>query len=378
MHVVNISLSPSVLDTESVTAKRLAHYGTVTDTYTIIVPHTEDTEVRLSANVVAYGVSGSNKLAKLIRIYKKVTELIKEGRCDVLAADQYYFGLLSVFLAKKYNIGFEAIALGFEKFSLVRKYIALYVLRHAHSIRVNSPRLVQFIAEEFGICGKKVHLVPIYVDVESIGLRGDRTPQATNEYEMYIHTFQENYGERFNFLSVNRLVPAKNISLQLQAIEQISKTHPEVFLHILGDGPLQTVLEKEITARGIEDHVKLHGHTTGMALGAMYHTADCFLLTSDNEGWGMVTIEALTASLPIIMTDVGTAGEVIIHGESGMVIPINDVDALVDAMDTIIDDKVIRTKLIQGGQTALQQLLSFEEILVLYKESWEYAFEHTL
>lgn len=374
MNVVNISLSPSILDPNGVTATRIRNYGRITEEYIVLVPYSEDKVVKLSDNVVVYGVDGANKLAKLWRIYSKVVSLAKEGRCDVISADQYYFGLMSVFVAWRFKVGFETIALGFEKFTWLRKKVAGFVFAHADSIRVNSPRLMDFVKKEFGMTGDKMHLVPIFVEVEKIGLEGERTDEEQSEYDQEVKSFKTNYSDNFNFLTVNRLVPVKNISLQLRAIAEIKKTHQEVFLHVLGDGPLEDSLDEEIKSLGLDNNVKLHGHTSGMKLGAFYAKADCFLLTSDSEGWGMVIIEALTAELPVIMTDVGAAGEVIIDGESGIVIPTGDLVALIKAMNAVIENDSLRSDLISGTKKALALLPSFDKILSLYKESWEYAY----
>ena len=92
-------------------------------------------------------------------------------------------------------------------------------------------------------------------------------------------------------------------------------------LHIVGSGPDEKKLKSYVARLGLEQHVVFHGYQSGYALGMFYRECDAFLLTSDYEGWGMVIIEAAAAGLPIIMTDVGCAGEIIIHGESGLVVP---------------------------------------------------------
>jgi len=373
MKVVNISLSPSILDEASVSATRIGNYGSVVDEYIVVIPYTEDVTVKLHDNVVAYGVSGGNKLTKLWRVRQKIVSLINEGRCDVLATDQYFFGLLGVFLSQRFKIGHEVIALGFEKFTWLRKQIAGFVLKRAGSIRVNSPRLVDFIESEFGIVGEKVHMVPIYVDTEKIGLKGERTSEEQTAYDTEMQQFADQYGASFNFISVNRLVPAKNISLQLQAMAKLAKTNQNIALHILGDGPLEAELQSEIEELNLTEQVWLHGHTTGMRLGAFYNSADCFLLTSNNEGWGMVIVEALTAQLPVVMTDVGAAGEIIFDGESGIVIPIGDVEALARAMQKVIEDQPFREQIIAGGQKALAKLLPLSKLLEMYRTSWEYS-----
>ncbi|MEK9184817.1 MAG: GtrA family protein, partial [Patescibacteria group bacterium] len=106
-------------------------------------------------------------------------------------------------------------------------------------------------------------------------------------------------------------------------------------------------------------------------VGNYYSQADVFLLTSNSEGWGLVVIEAATYGLPIIMTDVGCAGEVIVNGESGIIIPIGDKKALVRNMKRIIEDQELREKLGANAKLVVQSLPSKEETFELYKESWE-------
>ena len=100
---------------------------------------------------------------------------------------------------------------------------------------------------------------------------------------------------------------------------------------------------------------------------------DCFVLTSDYEGWGMVIIEAATAGLPIIMTDVGCAGELIVDGESGLVVPPQDVPALTTAMRQVLTDPALRERLSIGSLHSLKQLPSFEQLLKEYRQNWELA-----
>ena len=68
-------------------------------------------------------------------------------------------------------------------------------------------------------------------------------------------------------------------------------------------------------------------------IGDLYHSADCLLLTSDSEGYGLVAVEARNCGLPVIITEVGCADEVIKDSAHGLVIPTNDQTALVQAME---------------------------------------------
>ena len=104
-----------------------------------------------------------------------------------------------------------------------------------------------------------------------------------------------------------------------------------------------------------------------------YSQADAFLLTSDYEGWGMVAVEAASYGLPIIMTDVGCAGELIENEKSGLVVPVNNQVRLEEAMVRIINDDNLRKKLAEVAISVVKKLPSKEETMALYKQSWEKA-----
>ncbi len=92
----------------------------------------------------------------------------------------------------------------------------------------------------------------------------------------------------------------------------------------------------------------------------------------------MVIIEAGTAGLPIIMTDVGCAGELIKDGESGIVIPPKDEKAVAEAMKRILTDPELRERVSVGATHAVRALPSFERVLPDYSKNWERALANRL
>jgi glycosyltransferase involved in cell wall biosynthesis len=120
----------------------------------------------------------------------------------------------------------------------------------------------------------------------------------------------------------------------------------------------------------LKDYVELVGWKGKAELIEYYKQTDCFLLTSNSEGWGMVVIEAAQYGLPIIMTDVGCAGEVIVDNVSGKVIPVGNLERLVQAMEEILKDQKLRERLGKAGQQKVLELPTFEEVLPRYREVW--------
>lgn len=382
MYILNFGLDENAFKPESVTSSRLIQYGGITKGFNVIIPTSSKKKTVLSPHVTVHGTGGSNKLVRLVRLYFLARTYIKEGKCDVITThDPYFMSLTGYLLVWQYHLGFEIQILGVEKLNWIRERILRFVLRRAGSIRVNSKRLVDRVME-FGAPRERIRLVYIYVDVSSFGLdRDPDDPKEAMQRKQFMQSFKDTYGGCFNFLTVSRLVTIKNIPLQVRALNRLIEKYPHVRLHVVGPDSEERVhdaLTKLAKELGVEKQVILHGPKYKAELGAYYLSCDCFLLTSFSEGWGMVTTEAASAGLPIIMTDVGSAGELVIDGRSGVVIPVGDEDALTAAMERIATDHEYRKKLIAGSKEILDSLPTFEELLVEYKASWQHALNRKL
>jgi len=336
--------------------------------------------VTLSDRVTVYGSGGRWKPFRIVCIYRQVKALIEGGTCDVISTqDPYYIGLVGYFLARWFHAGFEAQVHGLYALSWMRILLARFVLARAGSLRVASARLQRTLrAYPFGIDrDAHTHVIPTYVDVSTLGFDPETlSATARTAREKERATFKDTYADRFNFLTVSRLIPVKHISLQLAALDTLRHESPEVMLHVVGDGPARAALDAEVTRRGLQEHVVFHGTKRHEALGAFFCGADCFVLTSDTEGWGMAAIEAALAGLPVIMTDVGCAGEVIRDGEEGIVISVGDTEALIASMRRIVHDPALRAQLADNARTVHTRLDSFETIARRCVHSWTHALIH--
>lgn len=338
-----------MLDKNSHLAGRVVEYGGIVDKYTIIVPARKDEEIILSGKVRAYGRGGCNKIIKFFRVFSLAKKLLRGEKYDLITVqDQYFLGWLALKLARRFKIGLEIQVHGFEKFFGLRKIIAKFVIPKADAVRAVSQKLKKKLINDFGVKEEKITVAPIYVE------------RTTHNVERTTHNSQ------FIFLTVGRLVPVKNISLQIKAMKEINAE-----LWIVGDGPLTSDFGRRISDLKLNNKIKLLGWQSD--LEKFYSQADAFLLTSNYEGWGMAVIEAARSGLPIIMTDVGCAEEVIKNGESGIVIPVDNQRELEKAMIKLIDNPELRKKLGEGAREAVKKLPSKEETLKLYLESWKKA-----
>src|SRR3989339_2244810 len=366
MKILNLSLDKSILDKNSKAATRIVEYGNLADRYIVVVPDKDYKEIRLSEKVFVYGSGGNNKIFQLINVYRTAKKLLRHGKFDVITVqDQYYLALVGRILAKKFKIGLELQIHGFEKYSGLRKIIADFAIPRANTIRCVSRRLKGQLMRDFGVREEKITVAPIY-------------SESVKFIKLKVHKV-DNEDNNFIFLTVGRLVAVKNIGLQIKAMAKLvegekSKVESKkIELWIVGDGSERKKLELKIKNLKLQNYIKLLGWQNNPE--EFYSQADAFLLTSDYEGWGMVAVEAANYGLPIIMTNVGCAGELIENEKSGLVVPVNNQVELEEAMIRIIKDDSLRKKLAEGALSATKKLPSKEETLALYKQSWEKAME---
>ena len=136
---------------------------------------------------------------------------------------------------------------------------------------------------------------------------------------------------------VARLVPIKSIHLLLQAAPQVLKRFPDTVFLIVGDGELRADLEAEAARLDLNQNARFLGFRADLPL--INADLDCAVLCSQNEGLPVAVIEALASARAVVATDVGGVSDLIRAGETGWLVPPNDVDALANGIIEALGDK---------------------------------------
>lgn len=162
-------------------------------------------------------------------------------------------------------------------------------------------------------------------------------------------------------VSAGRLNRQKHFSLLISAFSQIAQQFPDWSLTIFGEGYTRPELEEQIAQSGLQDRVSLPGNVTDIA--DRLQSAGMFVLASDFEGMPNALMEAMALGLPCISTDcpVGGPRYLIRSGENGLLIPVNDVQALANAMQTLLEHQELAAQL--GAQARnIQETLAPEQV----------------
>jgi glycosyltransferase involved in cell wall biosynthesis len=129
---------------------------------------------------------------------------------------------------------------------------------------------------------------------------------------------------------VGSLSPVKRIDLLLEAAARTMAAVPNLFVFIVGDGPLATPLENQCVRLGIRERVRFTSRREDVA--DLLTVPDVFVGSSDAEGMSNAVLEAMAAGLPVIATRVGDNPILIRDGIDGLIIEPNDPAALESAL----------------------------------------------
>lgn len=134
--------------------------------------------------------------------------------------------------------------------------------------------------------------------------------------------------------TVGRLQTVKNQPLLARAFVRMLEQHPQAAerarLVIVGDGPLRANVQSILHDAGRESLVWLPGTRDDIA--EILRALDCFVLPSQAEGTSCTLQEAMATALPVIATSVGGTPALLSQGDTGWLVPSDDVDALADCM----------------------------------------------
>lgn len=159
---------------------------------------------------------------------------------------------------------------------------------------------------------------------------------------------------------VCRLIEQKGVSYALRAFASVAGQFPAAHVVIAGDGTLRRALEAEAKALGIGGRVHFLGWRDDATdiLAAL----DVLLMPSLWEGFGLVMLEAMAQTVPIIGSRVSAIPEVIVDGETGLLVPPRDADALAGALAALLRDEGGRRHMGLMGQDRVEALFSVAQM----------------
>ena len=177
----------------------------------------------------------------------------------------------------------------------------------------------------FGCAGCDVQVIHNFIDGEVYD-RAKHPPTIREQLD----------GNRLVLMHISNFRPVKRVRDVIRIFARVRDALPAVLV-MVGDGPDRIDAENEARALGVDRSVYFLGRLDSVA--PLLAGADLFLLPSQNESFGLSALEALASGVPVIATNTGGIVEVVRDGETGMLCPVGDVEAMARGALEILRDR---------------------------------------
>jgi glycosyltransferase involved in cell wall biosynthesis len=161
-------------------------------------------------------------------------------------------------------------------------------------------------------------------------------------------------------LAVARLAPQKGLDVAVAALPDVLRSHPEAVLLVLGEGPERERLAAQAERLGAGDALLMPGRAGDVA--PFLERADLFLHPARWEGFGLVLLEAMLAAKPVVATGVSAIPEIVVDGETGLLVPADDPAALAAAAARVLGDGDLAVRLGAAGLERARREFSVERM----------------
>lgn len=217
-------------------------------------------------------------------------------------------------------------------------------------------------------------LVPVSEDAAEVartvdGVPADRIQVIRNGIDLGATPGARTPEAGFRAVHVARLNTVKDQDTLLRAARLVADVEPRFHLDLVGDGEERIALERLAHDLHLNDIVTFHGFHDNVR--PMLDQAGVFVLSSLSEGIALTLLEAMAAGLPVVATDVGGNREVVIPGQTGLLVPRSDPRALADGLLTIIRDPATAAAYGAAGRARVARDFSLDNTVQQYEALYQ-------
>lgn len=293
--------------------------------------------------------------------YLKILQLIKKRSIDIIHGHIPRSGGFIASLIKKTTKRPCVVTVQglYRKDIRFARFIIKFALKNATLIHSTSYDLKKRIKQLYGLV--KVLVIPNGVDTKKFN------PNVDGSEIRALYALDNSS----TVLTVSRLVPKNGIKYLLLAFPSVLKMLPNTKLLIAGDGWQRAELIDLANKLHISESVIFLGFQEHSKIPKLLTACDLFVRPSVDEGFGIVFLEAMACETPTIATKVGGITDIIIDGETGILISPENPKELSKAIIRLLQDKVLARKLAKNGQKMVKDHFTWlsvvEKLNMAYK-----------
>lgn len=285
------------------------------------------------------------------RAAAEVATWLRRLKVDIVCCSGYKPDLIGWLAARQVGLPVLSVSHGWTAVTFkVRLYEAAdrLVLRWMDAIVcVSEGQAVK--VRRTGATGERIHVIRNAVSLEKFGVAD---PAYRKELQSLFPT-----PRRTIVGAAGRLSPEKGFEKLIDAAALVVHEDPGAGFVVFGEGPLRAALTQHIAARGLQRHFVLPGFRNN--LESYLPLFDLVALSSYTEGLPVIVLEAFAAGVPVVGTHVGGVPEVIVDGQSGLLVPPGNSAALGTALLSLLRDDSRRQAMGQHGRQRVEQEFTF-------------------
>lgn len=293
----------------------------------------EQASVDTAGNIHSFAKASDSLISRVIASRRALAVELRDHRPDIVAAHfaLYVVGGLNLLKGLPLAMHFHgpwAEESGVEKASgmntVIKRQVEKSVYHRADKLIVLSRAFRDVLTNVYGIDPAKIAIVPGCVDVPHFDIAKSRR-ESRESLSLPV--------DRPIIFAVRRLVRRMGLEELIDAVALLKRKWPDVTLVIAGRGPLTAELQARADAAGLTESVRLLGYVSDEMLPELYRAADISVVpTVALEGFGLITIESLSAGTPVLVTPVGGLPEVVKQLSESLILSSTGAEAIADRL----------------------------------------------
>jgi glycosyltransferase involved in cell wall biosynthesis len=305
---------------------------------------------RLNINIEVFPIKNSLFNITAVKSLINATYFMKQNDIQIvhtLADWANFFGVFAAKLAGIKNIIVSQRNMGHwitrKSYYYVNKILYKYI---ANGILVNAYSIKKHLTNKYGILPSKIEVIHNGISFNNRSIEG---------------SIENINNDKIIVGFVGRLHPIKGFSFLIDAAKQVIKKYNNIEFLIVGDGPEKETIKMNLNNYGIADYFKFVGYKKNIIF--YINKMDFIVVPSKSEGFPNVVLEAMACQKPVLATRVGEVPEIVIDGETGIIVEPGDIHAMVIGINKLCGDDKLRKKMGLNAYNRAQQFFGIERMI---------------
>jgi len=299
-----------------------------------------------------------------LRLALKLRRLIREQHINIVHCHQYtpyFYGWLASLLTPASVVFTEHGRFHPDRYRTKAKWVNRMMAKSTAGLTAISRSTAEALAKYEFLPGHRIQVI-------YNGIKGKRL--SAESRSTLVRNLDLPSGASV-LCMVSRLDPIKNHELALRALCKLKDRGINVVMLIVGDGPERQRIENLVGELGLERQVRIVGYSSTPE--CYVSISDIYLLTSFSEGTSMTLLEAMSLGVAVVATEVGGNPEIITDGQTGCLVPSDDLDALVDVLQGLLSQPEKLSQLGLAAKEAFRERFSVATMVGHYMDLYQHV-----